>query len=389
MSNIQMQQVVVAPGVIDLGVGQPSSDLLPEELLRRGFGSHPDRPDILQYGAEWGDGEYRIALAGFLSRHYGIAVEPTELLATNGNSQALDMVCARLAGPGDVVFVEDPTYFLALQTFRDHRLDVRPIAVDDEGMCVDQLRAGISTARSEGQRIGFVHTIPAFHNPTSVTLSDSRRAELLATAMEMDVVVVADEVYHLLDYGIAPDAVPARRPMSAAVHDAPVLSLGTFSKILAPGLRLGWAHAAPSLLERLAGFGVIASGGGLSPVTGHLATMAITSGFADAHLARVRGELAGRASLMTSLAATLPGVSFRPVSGGYFVWLQLDSAVDPAAVIAACHAHKIGLRHGPLFDPTGSGRHAAALRLSFAFYRAGDITDGMGRLAAALESVVR
>ncbi len=170
-----------------------------------------------------------------------------QLFSTNGNSQALEMLCTVLTEPGDVVIVEEPTYFLAFQMFRDHGLEIRGVPIDADGLVVDALVDEVARCTSAGQRVAFVYTIPAFQNPTSVTMSAQRRRELVAAAAEHDVLIVADEVYHLLRF--APGPMPP--PMSAYVDDGPVLSIGTFSKILAPGMRLGWIHGS---VERLAAF---------------------------------------------------------------------------------------------------------------------------------------
>ena len=122
MSTIQFQQVVVPEGVIDLGVGQPNNAILPVDYVRRAAEMQfNDSPEFLQYGAEWGDGYHRVALGEFLTEAYGVPVVPEQLFSTNGNSQALEMLCTMLTKPGDVVIVEEPTYFLAFQMFRRSR----------------------------------------------------------------------------------------------------------------------------------------------------------------------------------------------------------------------------------------------------------------------------
>ncbi|MGZ4773163.1 MAG: aminotransferase class I/II-fold pyridoxal phosphate-dependent enzyme, partial [Ilumatobacteraceae bacterium] len=140
MSTIQFQQVVVAEGVIDLGVGQPNNAILPVDYIRRvamlQFG---ESPEFLQYGAEWGDGHHRIALGDFLSEAYGVPVAPEQLFSTNGNSQALEMLSTVMTEPGDVVIVEEPTYFLAFQMFRDHGLELRGVPLDAEGLVIEAL----------------------------------------------------------------------------------------------------------------------------------------------------------------------------------------------------------------------------------------------------------
>ena len=123
MSTIQFQQVVVPEGVIDLGVGQPNNAILPRDYIRRAAEMQfNDSPEFLQYGAEWGDGYHRVALGEYLTEAYGTPVAAEQLFSTNGNSQALEMLSTVLTEPGDVVLVEEPTYFLAFKMFRDHGL---------------------------------------------------------------------------------------------------------------------------------------------------------------------------------------------------------------------------------------------------------------------------
>lgn len=384
MSTIQFQQVVVAEGVIDLGVGQPNNAILPVDYIRRAallqFG---ESPEFLQYGAEWGDGHHRIALGDFLSEAYGTPVAPEQLFSTNGNSQALEMLCTVLTEPGDVVIVEEPTYFLAFQMFRDHGLEIRCVPLDDEGLVVDALVEVIATVRAEGKRVAFVYTIPAFQNPTGITMSSSRRDELAKAAAELDALVVADEVYHLLRY--SPGSMPP--PMSAFVDDAPVLSIGTFSKILAPGMRLGWIHGSLERLAALADSGLILSGGGLNPVTSTLATAMMRMGWQQDYLDWLRATFARRAATMVdALGEYMPEwVAYDQPTGGYFVWLRLPEGADGKALRVVANEHGVDLRHGAQFSPTGAlGNH---LRLSYAFYDDDDIREGVARLGGALRSL--
>ena len=147
MSTIQFQQVVVAEGVIDLGVGQPNNAILPVDYVRRAAEMQfSDSPEFLQYGAEWGDGYHRLALADFLTQSYGVPIDPERLFTTNGNSQALEMLCTVLTKPGDVVIVEEPTYFLAFQMFRDHGLEIRGVPIDNDGLVVEALLAEVAAS---------------------------------------------------------------------------------------------------------------------------------------------------------------------------------------------------------------------------------------------------
>ncbi|MEO8268019.1 MAG: PLP-dependent aminotransferase family protein [Ilumatobacteraceae bacterium] len=381
MPTIQFQQVVVPDGVIDLGVGQPNNAILPLEHVRRAaamqFG---DSPEYLQYGAEWGDGHHRVALGDYLTQAYGTAVAPEQLFSTNGNSQALDMLCTVMTEPGDVVIVEEPTYFLAFQMFRDHGLEIRSVAIDEDGLVVGAFTDEVAAVRAAGKRVAFVYTIPSFQNPTGVTMSTQRRRDLVAAAAADDVLIVADEVYHLLRF--APGPMPP--PMSAHVDNGPVLSLGTFSKILAPGMRLGWIHSSVERLAMLADSGLILSGGGLNPVTSTLATAMMRNGSQHEYVEWLRATFARRsATMVAALREHMPEwVHFDAPSGGYFVWLRLPPGTDGAALRKLGVQHGVDMRHGAQFSPTGGLRNH--LRLSFAFYDDDDIVEGVARLGQAL-----
>jgi DNA-binding transcriptional MocR family regulator len=383
VSTIQFQQVVVPEGVIDLGVGQPNNAILPVDYIRRAAEMQfSDSPEFLQYGAEWGDGYHRVALGEYLTTAYGTPVAPEQLFSTNGNSQALEMLSTVLTKPGDVVIVEEPTYFLAFQMFRDHGLELRGVPLDGEGLVVEALIDEIAAIRAAGKRVAFVYTIPAFQNPTGITMSAQRRRDLVAAASANEVVIVADEVYHLLRY--APGPMPL--PMSAYVDEAPILSIGTFSKILAPGMRLGWIHGSVERLAALADSGLILSGGGLNPVTSTLATAMIRMGWQQEYLEWLRVTFARRAATMVAaLVEHMPSwVEYDIPTGGYFVWLRLPPGTDGKALRAHANAHGVDVRHGAQFSPTGAlGNH---LRLSYAFYDDADIAEGVARLGRALRS---
>jgi 2-aminoadipate transaminase len=392
-------QLWAAPGVVDLGIGQPQDAILPVELMAAALTrtAAAARPHPLQYGIEAGDGELRVALADYLEAPYGHLPDPEATFVTNGNSQAIDLVAGTLARPGDVVLVEEATYFLALDIFRDHHLRVEPVAIDDAGLVPHALAEALARHRP-----ALVYTVPTFHNPTGATLPATRREQLVALAAEHGALVVADEVYHLLsftnplpgngcDHLAGPPAGPPDRPvpppLAAWANSGVVLSLGTFSKILAPGLRLGWVHAAPALLGRLAARGFVASGGGLNPLVAATVTAALQDGSAAAYLDRVRGILRGRAVAMdAALREHLPpDVEWATPRGGYFVWLRLPPDVDPAALRTAAQARGVDFRPGPLFSVAGG--QADRVRLSFAYYDSGTIRAAVAALGRALAAV--
>jgi len=236
-------------GTINFGIGQPSADLLPVDIVRQASQSFfaGAEPFELNYGVTQGDERFLDSLAGFLTKSYGVPAASSELFVTGGNSQALDMVSALFANPGDTVFVEEPSYFLAFQIFRDHGLNIVGIAVDEDGLSVDALQQAL-----QKHKPAFLYTIPSYHNPGGQCTTGERRQRVVELAEKHDFLVVADEVYQLLYYYDAPP--PAYGTMADSQR---VISLGSFSKILAPALRLGWIQTSGFVRERLKSHGFV------------------------------------------------------------------------------------------------------------------------------------
>lgn len=373
---LDVTQTRIPEGVIDLGVGHPSLELLPLEELREAALHRLSQgdPSFLQYGAELGDARFRAALAQFLSPHYGFVVEPETLFVTAGVSQALDLICTTFTRPGQVVLVEEPTYFLSLGIFQNHHLQVVPIPTDEQGLDVEVLEAALRRHQA-----ALLYTIPTFQNPTGTTLSQKRRERLVELSQQHGFLIVADEVYQLLSYRAAPPPSLARY-----LDTGLVLSLGSFSKILAPGLRLGWIQAAPRLLQKLAQNGLVVSGGGLNPFTSSIVRSALELGWQEQHLQKLRQIYRGR---LEAMLGALARYGLRPrytPEGGYFVWLELDPAINSQALLE--RALLTGVRFQPGHRFSSQGRLAHALRLCFAYYDPPELVEGVHRLARALQS---
>lgn len=384
MNTIRTMQIEVAEGVVDFGVGQPDLAILPLDLLQQAAAHRFAQGDtrFLQYGPEEGDGYFNGALAQFLTTAYGTTtqgkgVEPDQLFVTNGVSQALDLLCTLYTKPGDLIFVEEPTYFLVFRIFQDHGLRIEPIPVTAQGMDLALLEEKL-----QEQRPAFVYTIPTFQNPASVTMPQSQRERLVALSRAYEFLLVADEVYHLLHYSAVPP-----RPFGDYVADAPLLSLGSFSKILAPGLRLGWIQAAPATVNRFVESGIVQSGGGLNPLTTGLVRSTLELGLQETYLRDLCTRFAERIQAMdAALRRELPPwVYFTTPTGGYFYWLALPETVDANALLATAAAHKVGFRPGNKFSSIGGLRNY--LRLSFSYYDSAKLVEGVERLAAVLQEV--
>jgi DNA-binding transcriptional MocR family regulator len=365
-------------GVIDFGLGHPAAALLPRTILQQAAAQRLAQPDaaLLQYGLEQGDGYFRLALAELLTRHYGVPAGYDDLFVTSGASQALDLICTLYTQPGDTVLVEEPTYFLALRIFADHHLRVVSIATDEQGLQIETLEEALAQVRP-----ALLYIIPTHQNPSGATLPLERRRRLVELAQEHGFLIVADEVYHLLSYAAAPPP-----PLAAWAGSGQVLSLGSFSKILAPGLRLGWVQTAPAHIERLVLSGLLDSGGGLNPFTSALVRVVLEAGWQDAYLAQLKTTYRARIGVLgVALRRELGDAAhFVEPQGGYFFWLRLAEQLDAAALLAQAGPFQVSFRPGVRFSSRAGLRHY--LRLSFAFYAEDDLVEGarrLGRLVAA------
>ncbi len=377
--HFQTTQSHTDPDVIDFGAGHPADALLPRTILQQAAALRLAQPDssLLQYGLEQGDGYFRYALAEFLSRRYATPVDMEHLFISSGASQALDLICTLYTQPGDVIFVEEPTYFLALRIFADHRLKVVPITTDAHGLDIDALEAALAS-----QHPALLYTIPTHQNPSGFTLPQERRARLVELSVQHGFLIVADEVYHLLSYDAAPPP-----PLASFAESGVVLGLGSFSKILAPGLRLGWVQAAPQHMQRLYTSGLLDSGGGLNPFTSGLVRIVLEQGWQDEYLEHLHSVYRQRIQVLhASLQEQLGDlVTYVVPTGGYFFWLQLPKAIDAAILFQRAATHKVSFRPGVRF----SGRNGLQnyLRLSFAYYDEAELAEGVRRLKAALQEI--
>ncbi len=371
-------QNLVPPDVIDLGLGDPSLSLLPLDLIREASQTRLSQSDnsFLQYGAEQGDGHFRRTLAEFLVRGYGFDVSPDSLFVTNGISNALDLICTLFTKPGDTIFVEEPTYFLALRIFADHHLNVIPINTDENGLVIGSLEESLAEIHPK-----FLYLIPTFHNPTGASLPQERRERLVQLAKEHNFIIAADEVYHLLSYTSHAQTQP--KSFAAYIDSENVISLGSFSKILAPGLRLGWLQAHSANIKRFNTCGLLDSSGGLNPFTSAIIRGVIESGGLDNNINKLINVYRTRLQVMSSaLREHLPGVEYRVPHGGYFFWLRLPEKIDARALRDRAHSFKVDFRPGTLFS--SRGELTDRIRLCFVHYEEGEIREGILRLKECL-----
>lgn len=361
--------------LIDFARGHPSEDLLPLGLLREAARSRLAGNDIspLQYGPEQGDAGFRELLAGVLEEETGTHVDPSRLFVTSGASQALDLICTLYTKSGDTVLVGEPTYHLALELFANHGLLVKGVDSDGEGPRLEALEDALGRWKP-----ALLYLVPSFGNPTGTTLAPERREKLLELVRRHQLLVVADEVYRLLNFKGSPPA------GLASEDNEQVVALNSFSKILAPGLRLGWIEGPSGVLDRIEQSGLLQSGGGLNPFVAALVSELLGSGALTEHLGALREAYAVRAAALAgALRQEMPTVRFNTPAGGYFIWAQVPGT-DSAALQP--QAHDLGVSYAPgerFSSRSGLKDH---YRLAFAHYSPAELEEGVARLARVVQS---
>ena len=337
-------------------------------------------PIPLQYGATQGYGPLLHSLAEFLSAQdsYTSPVSPQELFLTAGASQAIDHTTTLFTQTGDTVFVEEPTYYLIQSIFKDHGLKVVGVPTDNDGLRMDALEAMLADRSVPAPKMLYI--IPTYQNPSGSVLPADRRSKLVELAQQHGFLVLADEVYNLLHYGKPPPPPIASFDTS---DDGCVISLGSFSKILGPGLRTGWLQARPPLIQRFATAGLTISGGGLNHFTSTLVHAVLEQGMLQDNIAILRSTYGERVSAMSAAVRKHLGdaVDFTAPGGGYFFWLTFNDGTNTDVLLPIAQEHGVNYRPGTAFSAQGAFTNA--IRLAFALYEPEMLAEGIRRIAQA------
>lgn len=372
------------PGIISFAGGFPDSAMFDVQGIREAVdGVLADEPgDALQYGATEGYPALREQLARFMASKGASGVAPQDLIVTTGSQQALDLIGKTLIDPGDKVIVEGPTFLATIQCFRLYGADLVSAPIDGNGVDVDRLEQLIVEHRPK-----LVYLIPTFGNPSGAMLSLERRKRVLELAVKYQTAVVEDDPYGDLYFGDAPP--PSLLALCAQVAGSRELLVhcGSLSKVLSPGLRVGWMIAPPELLAR-ATMCKQFSDAHTSTFAQATAARYLQAGRMPATLERVRSVYAQRAAVMCeALRAGLDdAVAFVEPRGGLFVWVRLTGE-DGKVADGKLFAQK-AIEQGVAFVPGApfycSQPDTATLRLSFATADPDKIREGVARLGRAL-----
>ena len=335
---------------------------------------HESGPEALQYGSSEG----RSALRAFvceLMAEIGVRIRPDDVILTTGAQQGLDLLAKIFIDPGDTIITEGPTYLGALQAFSAYQPNILCIPMDEHGMRTDLLAVELERLGPQGAK--FIYTIPNFQNPAGVTLSPSRRRHLIELARSYDIPVIEDDPYGRLRFE-GGHCLPLR------ALDDEVIYLGTFSKIFAPGLRLGWMAAPHPVLAKvlLAKQAADLCGSAYAQVTAE-------KYFSGTRWRRVLQDLTRtyaerRAAMLEALAEHFPAEArWTAPEGGFFVWVEMPTFLDLKSILAEAVEHGVTYVPGDGFFPDGRGRNC--MRLAFCFAEPDDIREGIRRLAEVLE----
>jgi 2-aminoadipate transaminase len=305
------------------------------------------------------------------------------MMLTGGSAQALDHLCTLFTRPGDVILAEAPTYNETLQLLRDHGLRPVQVPTDDDGLRVEALAERLEMLARDGQPARVLYVIPNFQNPSGITLSAGRRPQVLDLAERFDLLVVEDDVYRDLAYegGVPPS-------LFALDGGRRVLRIGSFSKILAPGLRMGWLLGPPQRISGLVNSGLRAMSGGANPLVANTLATYCLQGLLEPHIARLcQVYQERRDAMLAALSAYMPaGVGWTRPRGGFFIWLTLPEPYRAAEV--AQKAREAGLLipvGDPFFAELPTGQH---LRLAFSYVTPDKIWQGAEKLGQVLRGVI-
>jgi DNA-binding transcriptional MocR family regulator len=371
--------VASRPEIVSLAGGMPNLSALPMEMMAEVIKELilTNGSEALQYGSGQGHPKLREQICDVMALE-GIRANPDDVVITTGSQQALDLISRIFIDPGDVVLVEAPSYVGALGTFRQYQASVVHVEMDNDGLVPNSLRAAIKSLRTAGRKIKFLYLIPNYQNPTGVCLPADRRTEILSICREEEIFVVEDNPYGLLGFDK-----PSPNAMRAEDSEN-VIYLGSFSKTIAPGLRVGWALVPQSLKDKL----VISSESSIL-CPSNFTQLTISSYLADQPW---RDQIASfcdlykarRDAMLESLEQHFPTeATWTKPGGGFYVWVNLPAEIDTKALMPKAIVAKVAYVPGSAFYADGLG--SWSMRLSYCHPTPERIREGVKALGGVIK----
>jgi 2-aminoadipate transaminase len=383
----QLLKVIQKPGMISFGGGLPAPDVFPVQRFEEACHKvlTEQAASALQYGETEGYAPLRELIANNMAR-YGIKAKLENVLITSGSQQALDLIGKLFINAGDRVLVEAPTYLGALQAFTVYGAEYVSVPIDENGLRTDLLEKPLRSGPK------FMYVLPNFQNPAGTTLSEGRRHELVLLADKYGIPIIEDDPYGQLRYEgehltplLVLDRENLRRDDGYSIGN--VIYLSTFSKTLAPGLRLGWIVAPPEVISKLA---QLKQGADLhtSTFTQFVAYEVARDGFLDKHVKLIRQVYGERRNVMLQALKEFfpPEVTWTHPQGGLFLWVTLPTGIDIQALFRSAIEQNVAFVPGDSFYASDSHEGSRHMRLNFSNAAPEQIREGIRRLAAAVKS---
>ena len=367
---------------IPLSIGIPDTESLPKEALRQSANRIFSRPGeaAFVYGFGMGYRRLRAQLAEMYSNERGMQVTDDWFQLCNGSSGAIDLIGRTLVQPGDVIISESPTYMGTLRNFRALQADVQSVPMDQDGLITSELETLIKRLLENGKQIKFIYTISTFQNPTGATLATDRRIELLRIAAKYKILILDDDAYGSLYFESKPPP-----PLSALSAGHGVLTVGTFSKILATGLRIGWIHGTPDLVAL---FGKMRFAMGLNQQMARTVSDYIAAGNLNSHADSVRSIYRNKMETLADALTQHAGefVQFTRPKGGFYLWVNLTNSLRTQDVWRTGAEEGVAFTRGVNFYPSrvDPDEH---IRIAFSWTRLDEIEEAAIRFGRACRRV--
>jgi 2-aminoadipate transaminase len=379
-----LMAITARPEVISLAGGLPDTSTFPAKTFAAQMTriAQESTAEALQYGPTEGFAETVDCIIEVMGAE-GMLPDPDDVIVTTGGQQAIDLICKTLVDPGDVVICEAPTYPGAVPVFCSYQAETIQVDCDEDGMQVEELEAVLARLDGEGRRPKFVYSVPSFQNPAGVTMSLERRRRLVELARQRELLVVEDNPYGLLRFGGEP--LPPLYQLDGGDF---VIYVGTFSKILSPGIRLGWAVAPPPVMEKIV-LGKQAADLCTSTLTQHFVREYFSEGRWREYIAGLVEIYRGRRDTMVeALRDHFPAqATWTEPEGGLFIWATLPEYIDTSDLLAKA------LRQDVAFVPgqaayVDESRGRSSMRLNFSGVNDEEIREGVRRIGKAIAEQV-
>jgi len=377
----ELLKLIETSDVISMAGGLPNPATFPkeeiEQIAREVIKEHADK--ALQYGTTKGFTPLRLKIAKWLRNRYKIPISKVDIMVVSGSQQALDLMGRTFINPGDLIVVEAPTYLAALNAFKYYDPKFIQIPLDDEGMRVDLLEEKLKKLKAEGKKVKFVYTVPTFQNPAGVTMSEERRKYLVELASKYDFLIVEDDPYGELRYSGKP--VP---PVKKFDTEGRVFYFGTFSKIFAPGFRVGWIAGEPHFIRKIeiAKQAVDLCTNSFGQV---IAWKFLEKGLLERHIPRIiKFYKPKRDAMLDALEDYMPeGVKWTRPEGGMFVWATVPESIDTKKMLEKAIKKGVAYVPGEAFFAYRDVKNT--MRLNFTYVDEEKIKIGIQKLAETIK----